>query len=193
MRRIYESDALRRDDDDPHAPAERNDGGEIQALRSIPAAALSDRLVPRALRRRLVSVDVETPRREYARGESVPFVVTFRNRAPFPVTIPTASPLLWTWTVDGDEEATAASVRLRDPPDEPGRFAFDRGERKRFRRRWDGLFRVSDSEWVPADTGEHAIGAAVNVTNRRNEDLHAETTVRIVESDRERVAGRSSG
>ena len=71
MRRIYESDALRRDDDDPHAPAERDDEGTIQALRSVPATALSDRLVPHALRRRFVSVDVETPRREFAVGEAV--------------------------------------------------------------------------------------------------------------------------
>ncbi|WP_281194684.1 hypothetical protein [Halorubrum sp. F4] len=192
MRRIYESGALRRDDD-PHASAERNDGGKIQALRSVPAAALSDRLVPRALRRRAVSVDVETPRREYATGESIPFTVTFRNGLPFPVSIPTASPLPWTWTVDGDVEAATAAVSLRDPPDEPGRFAFDRGERKRFRRRWSGLFRVTDSEWVPAEPGEHTIGAAVNAANGESEGLRAETTVRIVESDRERVVGRPRG
>jgi hypothetical protein len=180
MRRIYESDALRRDDDDPHVPTER-DEGTIQALRSVPAAALSDRLVPRGLRRRVVSVDVETPRREYAVGEPVPFVVTFRNRAPFPVSIVTASPLPWTWSVDGDVEAAAEAVSLRDPPDEPGRFGFDRGERKRFRRRWDGLFRVTGSEWVPADPGEHVIGAAANVADADASGLRAETTVRLVE------------
>ena len=181
MRRIYESDALRRDDDDPHAPAERDDEGTIQALRSVPATALSDRLVPHALRRRFVSVDVETPRREFAVGESVPFVITFRNRVPFPVSIATASPLPWVWTVDGDVEGAAADVSLRDPPDEPGRFAFDRGERKRFRRRWDGLFRVSDSEWIPAEPGKHVIGAAANVADADAKGLRAETTVRLVE------------
>ncbi|GAA0520728.1 hypothetical protein SAMN04488066_12118 [Halorubrum aquaticum] len=181
MRRIYESDALGRDDDDPHAPAERDDEGRIGALRSVPAAALSDRLVPHALRRRFVSVDVETPRREYAVGEAVQFTVTFRNRVPFPVSIRTASPLPWIWTVDGDVEAAAATVSLRDPPDEPGRFAFDRGERKRFRRRWNGLFRVTDSEWAPPEPGTHVIGAAVNVANAEGKGLTAETTVRIVE------------
>ncbi|WP_418285896.1 hypothetical protein [Halorubrum sp. DTA46] len=178
MRRIYESDALHRDDDESHAPNERKRETKLQAFRSVPSSTLSDLLVPRRLRHRFVSVDVRTPESEYAVGESIPFAVTIRNHMPFPVSIPTASPLLWEWSVDGDVEASA--VPLRDPPDEPGRFEFDRGERKEFRKRWDQLFRVSDSEWVPAEPGDHTIGAAINTADADRKGLAGEATVRIV-------------
>lgn len=178
MRRIYESDALHRDDDEAHAPTERPRETPVQALRSVPAASLSDLLVPAGLRHRFVSVAVSTPRDEYAVGEPVRFTVTIRNRLPVPVSLPTASPVLWEWSVDGDVEASRVS--LRDPPDEPGAFAFDRGERKEFRRRWDQLFRVSDAEWEPAGPGAYAVGAAVNVADADAKGLAAETTVRVV-------------
>lgn len=178
MRRIYESDALHRDDGEAHAPNERKRETKLQAMRSVPSSTLSDLLVPTRLRHRLVSVGVETPESEYAVGEPIPFLVTIRNHAPFPVSIPTASPLLWEWTVDGAVEA--ARVPIRDPPDEPGSFAFDRGERKEFRKRWDQLFRVSESEWEPAEPGRHTIGVAINTADADRRGLTAETTVEIV-------------
>lgn len=182
MRRIYESDALHRDDAEAHAPNERKRKTKLQSLRSVPSATLSDRLVPSRLRHRFVSVDVTTPEAAYPIGGSVPFTVTIWNRAPVPVSIPTASPLLWAWTVDGNIEGS--EVPLRDPPDEAGRFAFDRGERKRFRKRWDQMFRVSDAEWSPAEPDSYTIGAAINTADPERKGLTGETTVRIVD-DRE--------
>lgn len=178
MRRIYDSDALRRDDGDPGAPNEIRRETPLQAMRSVPSGAISDLVVPSGLGRRFISVDVETAEKEYALGESIPFTVTIRNHVPFPVSIATESPVLWTWSVDGDVEASA--VPLRDPPDEPGRFEFDRGEYKRFRKRWNQLFRVTETDWEPAETGEYTIGAAINVPDPASTGLRAETTVRIV-------------
>lgn len=178
MRRIYESDAIHRDDDEAHVPNERRRNTTLQAMRSVPSSTLSDLLVPRRLRHRFVTVDVHTPESEYAVGEPIPFVVTIRNRMPFPVSIPTVSPLLWEWTVDGNVEAS--EVPLRDPPEEAGSFAFDRGERKEFRKRWDQLVRVSDTEWTPAAPGTHTIGAAINTADAERTGLSAETTVEIV-------------
>ena len=178
MRRIYESSAIRRDDDDPGAPNEITRETKLQALRSVPSAALSDLFVPHSLRLRFVSVDVTTPDTEYKVGESIPFTVTMRNRVPFPVSLTTASPVLWTWNVDGDVEASA--VPLRDPPDEAGRFEFDRGEHKRFHKRWDQMFRVTNTDWEPAGPGEYTIGASVNTPDSAAKGLADETTVRIV-------------
>lgn len=178
MRRIYESDALHRDDAETHAPNERERNTKLQALRSVPSSTLSDVFIPDRFRHRFVSVDVTTPESEYSVGESIPFTVTIRNRVPFPVSIPTASPLLWEWSVDGNVEGS--EVPLRDPPDEAGRFVFDRGERKRFRKRWDQMFRESDSEWSPAEPGSHTIGAAINTADADRKGLAGETTVRIV-------------
>ncbi len=178
MRRIYESDALHRDDDETHAPNERERRTKLQSLRSVPSSTLSDALVPGRLRHRFVSVDVTTPEPEYPVGGSIPFTVTIRNRVPIPVSIPTASPLLWEWSVDGHVEGS--EVPLRDPPDEAGSFAFDRGERKRFRKRWNQMFRVSDSEWTPAEPGTYTIGAAINTADADRKGLSGETTVRIV-------------
>ncbi|MFW6382467.1 MAG: hypothetical protein ACOCZD_00330 [Haloferacaceae archaeon] len=178
MRRIYESDALHRDDEETHAPTERKRETPLQSLRSVPSSTLSDLLVPVGVRHRFVSLEVSTPDPEYSVGEPIPFTVTMRNRLPVPVSLSTVSPLLWEWSVDGDVEAS--SVQLRDPPDDPGEFAFDRGERKEFRKRWDQMFRVSDTEWEPAEPGEYTIGAAINTADAGAKGLSAETTVRIV-------------
>lgn len=176
MRRIYESGALRRDDEEPHAPS-----GEAadrpQAMRSVPGGLLSRLFVPNWLRYRAISLSIATPREEFERGEPVPFRVTMKNAAPIPITVPTASPLLWNWGVDGHPEA--AQVPLRDPPDERRGFRFDRGERKEFTKRWNGRFRVSRSEWETAPPGEHTVAAWINVADRDTVDLSTATTIRI--------------
>jgi len=177
MRRIYESNAVHRDDEDPHAPGERDDV-RPQAFRSIDAGAWSRRLVPNRLRYRAISVDVSTPREEYAAGTRIPFAVTMKNAFPFPVTVATRSRILWQWDVDGAVEASRVDVH--DPPEGSVGFEFDRGERKQFRKTWDGLFRVSDSEWEEAAPGEYTIGAGLNVDDAAGKGLYDATTVRIL-------------
>ncbi|WP_122090811.1 hypothetical protein [Halalkalicoccus subterraneus] len=178
MRRIYESDALRRDDGS-FTPSRRRSSTPLQAMRSVNATALSRRLIPDGLRNRSLSVEVSTPRTEFSSGEVIPFRVTMTNSMPFPLTVRTRSPIPWTWSVDGAPEA--ARIALREPPDEPGEFRFGRGEHKRFEKRWQGLFRVSRSEWERAGPGEYAIGAGLNVEDAAGKGLYDETTVRIVE------------
>lgn len=179
MRRIYESSALRRDDDEPHAPTENDTDAKPQAMRSVDGAAWSRRLVPNSLRYRAISVDIETAKEAYSPGETVAFRVTMKNSFPIPITIKTASPVLWNWHVDGIEEAS--HVPLQNPPDEPRGFKFDRSECKQFTRRWQQMFKVSDSEWEPAEPGEYTIGAALNVPDAAEKGLAAETTVRLLE------------
>lgn len=179
MKRIYESEALRRSDDEPHAPRERDDDTKPQAARSINGAAWSRRLVPNGLRYRAISVGIETPQTEFAAGQTVPFRVTMKNSMPFPVTIETRSAVLWNWHVDDVEEAS--HVPLQTPPEETKGFQFDRGETKQFVRRWQPYFKVSESEWEPADPGEHTLGAALNVADADEKGLAAETTIRLLE------------
>lgn len=175
MRRIYESQALRRDDDH-FTPNERRSDDRPQAMRSVPGAALSRLFVPDWLRFRALSVGIETQQSVYAVGDPVPFRVTLRNTLPIPITVETDSPLLWTWTVDDLPEASHVDRRV---PDERGSFTFDRGERKRFVRRWPQSFRVSDDEWAPADPGEYTLGASLRVPDAVAKGVAAETTVRI--------------
>jgi hypothetical protein len=177
MRRIYDSDALHRDDDDPGAPNEHSDE-RPQSFRSIESGALSRLLVPARLRHWAVSVDVSTPRDEYPADGTVPFTVEMKNALPVPITITARSPVLWNWTVDGLPEASR--IDPHDAPDEQAGFEFDRGERKTFRKRWDGRFRVAQREWEPAGPGEYAVGAALNVDDAEEKGLTAETTVRLV-------------
>jgi len=177
MRRIYESGALRRNDD-AFFPNERNTSDELQAMRSVNATELSRWLIPDRLRYRAISIEVSTPRTEYPVGTTVPFRVTMRNALPFPITIRTVSPLLWTWSVDGT--TGASHVSLRDSPDEAGTFHFDRGERKRFTKRWKQMFRVSETKWEPATRGKYVIGAEFNVENSVKKGLCTETTVCLV-------------
>lgn len=176
MRRIYESTALHRDDDDPFAPG--GDARDVRpsAMRSVPSGLLSRLLVPHWLRYRAIAVDVSTPRPSYPVGASVPFTVTLCNRLPIPVTVPVESPAPWTWSVDGLTEAS----RVGGHPTERAGFRFDRGERKRFDRRWSGLFRVAPDEWQPAEPGEYALRASLAVPSAGARGLAAETTVELV-------------
>lgn len=179
MRRIYESEALHRDDEDAFSPGERRDrSGRSLSMRLFPSSWVSRTFVPTWLKRRSIRVDVSTPREEYPLGSDVPFVVTMKNELPLPVTLPTRSAVAWTWDVDGVTEAS--HVRLRDPPDGNG-FTFERGERKTFRKRWTQTFRVSKTEWEPAPAGEYTIGAGVNVDAAAERGLYGQTTVRIVD------------
>lgn len=178
MRRIYESGAVSRDDEDSFAPNERDDEVRPQAMRSVPGKRLSSLLVPEWLRYRALSVDIETPKVAYDPGERVPIRVRMRNALPIPVTVTTESPLLWTWDVDGVPEASHVERAMTD---ERGEFAFDRGERKTFTRTWHQSFRVSENEWEPADPGEYTIGARLNVPDAAGRGVAAETTVRIEE------------
>lgn len=177
MRRIYESDALSRDDDDAFSPKESERDTEPQSFRSINASAWSDRLLPHRLRCWAVSVRLNTPKQEFQQGDTVPFRVTMNNSLPVPVTIRTNSPILWTWSIDGHTEAS--HVSLSDPPDESAKFQFDRGETLRFEKEWSQMFRVSEREWEPADPGEYTLRAEINVDSERDLHLADETTITI--------------
>lgn len=176
MRRIYESDALSRDDGQ-FSPTEQSSSERPQAARSINGSAWSKRLVPHSIRRRAISVRVSTRQTEVEPETPIPFTVTMKNALPIPITITTRSPIRWTWSIDDAPEASRTS--RRDPPDRTGKLHFDRGERRQFRRRWSQLFQVSDREWEPAEPGEYTISAALNVDNAKRRGLYDETTVRI--------------
>ncbi|WP_331232555.1 hypothetical protein [Natronorarus salvus] len=178
MRRIYESEALHRDDEDAFSPNEHERRERPQAFRWVNASLLSRLLLPRRLRNWAISVRITTPREEYPVGTAVPFRVTMKNALPVPVSIRTDSPHLWTWTVDDHPEAS--HVPVHRPPETNGAFRFDRGEHKRFSKRWQGLFRVSETEWERAGPGTYTIGAALNVPDAEGKGLYDETTVRLV-------------
>ncbi|ELY60269.1 hypothetical protein C491_03205 [Natronococcus amylolyticus DSM 10524] len=179
MRRIYESSALRRDDDEPFSPRERET--EPQSMRSIDSTSLSRRLVPDRLCHWAISIDVSTPRSTYPAGVAIPFRVTMRNAMPFPITVRTRSPILWRWSVDGLVDA--AEIPVHDPPAEPQGFRFDRGERKQFTKRWHQHFRVADDEWEAAEPGTHTIGAGLNVADADEKGLYDETTITVEPDD----------
>lgn len=178
MRRIYESDALGRDDDDPFAPGrERDRSTRPQVMRWIDSTAWSRRLVPEWVRHRAISVSISTARAEVPVGDPVSFDVTLRNTLPVPLTIRTASPLLWQWDVDGHPEASHVEAI---EPDGVSEWRFDRGERKRFTRRWQGMFRVAADEWRPAEAGEYDVGAGLTVEDAAEKGLYDRTTVELV-------------
>ena len=178
MRRIYESEAIERDDEDTFTPRERERDAKPQAFRSIHAASWSDRLVPHTVRRWAVSLRIETPRRTFEQGETVPFRVTMRNRLPIPVTVRTETPVVWTWSVDGYEEAS--HIELRDPPDETAKLRLDRGETIRFDKKWSQMFQVTEREWEPAEPGEYTLRAQINAEGVGSRRLADEVTIEIV-------------
>lgn len=175
MRRIYDSEALHRDDGDPHSPRER-DGSP--RYRSLNWRAASHALLPVRLRRWAIDVEIETARDVYAVDEPVDLRVRFRNRLPFPVVLRTESPVRWHWAVDGHVEG---SLEPPSEPDDRAVFEFERSETKTFTRRWPQRFRTGDRTWEPAGPGEYTLTASVN---DGTDGLRASTTVRVDDTAR---------
>ncbi|MFC7185891.1 hypothetical protein [Halorubrum yunnanense] len=169
-------DGVDRSDDDPFRPNESAERHRPRAARTLPAATLARWLLPARVHRWALSVSVDTPATAYERGEPVPVAIGLRNPLPVPVTVETRSPVPWTWHVDGHRDASHVPEPL---PESETRFTLDRGERRRFTRRWQQSFRVSETEWRPADRGEHTIGAGIAVDDPEGKGVYDETTVRI--------------
>ncbi|QSX00573.1 hypothetical protein [Haloterrigena alkaliphila] len=135
-------------------------------------------LVPAALARRAVAVSLETDRDVYARDDPVEITVTFENRLPVPVAIPTPRRRRWGWTVDGDLEA---SDERRYTRERPAAFRFDGGERKRIRFTWHGrLERTAGDahESIVPDPGEYELRAFVATHEGRYRPSDS-TTIRL--------------
>lgn len=178
MRRLYEHrSGVHRDDDDPFSPNEQRREARPQALKTVNSAFWSQKLLPRFIRHRAISVSVDVPQESFPRKTTIPFRVTMKNALPVPVTISTRSAVLWTWYVD--DLAEASHVRIDDPPATPNGFKLERGKRATFEQRWDQMFRVSEAEWEPAGTGEYRIGAGLNVDDAAEKGLYDETTIEI--------------
>ncbi len=181
MRRIYESGALDRDDEDPYRPNERDASVTPEAMRTVPGAMLSRALIPHWLRYRAIDVRLTIPESTYPSGRPVPFAVTMKNAMPFPISIPTTSLERWTWSVDGHR--SASHVPKSAPPEGSTVLTFDRGERKRYHKVWNGMFRTSQRDWSPAEPGEYTIAACINVADPDRHGLADAATVRITASE----------
>lgn len=175
MRRIYESQALDRSDEDPHRPNERDATTKPQAARTLPSSTLSKALVPHWLRYRAISVSISTPQSVYDAQTPVPMAIEMHNRLPIPLTLSTTR-TPWTWSVDGVVEASYSPDYANEGSSE---FQFDRGERKQFRRHWNQLFKVTDSEWEECDPGEYTLSVAIGVDEPERHGLYDETTITI--------------
>lgn len=173
MRRIYESDAVVRDEH-PHTPAPTSTEGRS----TVDWAALSHAVLPERIRSRAVAVTVETDRETYRPGQPVGVRVTLRNRLPVPVTLRTRSPIRWQWAVDG---VPGGSLLDHPTPDHRATLSFRRRERKTFVRHWYQTIPESADRWRPVEPGEHVITAWINVNEPVARRLHAETTVNIAQ------------
>lgn len=137
------------------------------------------KLVPTALARRAVAIDVETDRTTYRQGEPVEVTVTLRNRLPVPVEVPTPTRRRWSWTVDGVIEATEESRYVQE---NAFSLAFRAREKKTARVVWNGCIRRSGPDGLdsdePVSRGEHTIEAFVAI-GEPGDRPEAATTVRI--------------
>lgn len=170
---IYDSEAVTRSDEDPFVPR----GSKKRRSRTINWDAFSHALMPMALRNRAIDVRVETDQPAYDPGEDVHFRVQFRNRIPFPVLLPTASPIMWHWAID--DRPKASDVPEPEPPGGKRLLRFRRSETKSFTRRWQQQFKVAEDQWDPAEPGEYTLSAWINVPDAEARTLFAETTIEI--------------
>ncbi len=173
MRDVLETNAVRRDDSDPFVPGE--DGGR-RSRSAFDWPNVSHALMPTRLRDRAVSVSIRTNKPRYDPEETVHFRVSMANRIPFPVSLKTRSPVLWSWAVEGVEQATRLG---EDRPDEPGLLRFGRSERKTFERRWSQRIQDLDGRWTPVEAGEYELSAWINVDGADGRGLADATTVTV--------------
>ncbi|WP_254864383.1 hypothetical protein [Halovivax gelatinilyticus] len=96
------------------------------------------KLVPNAVAKRAISVSISTDRDSYDRGEPVPITVSFTNRLPVAVSIPTPTQRRWGWAVDGHTEATTERRYLSRTP---AVFPFGAGQTRRVSIEWNGYIR----------------------------------------------------
>lgn len=97
-----------------------------------------DKLVPGAVARRVVTIDVSIDRETYAPGEDISMTIAIDNRLPIPVEVPIAGRRVWGWAIDGLTEAT--DERVYEP--EGGRtLALRAGETRRYEHTWNGRIR----------------------------------------------------
>lgn len=179
MRRIYDSDALRRDEG--HFTPKSADRGTIvpRSHRWIPSRSLGEWFVPSWIHRRAIRVAIDSPRSTYHIGDDIPLRITLKNSLPIPVSISTTSPIVWNWYVN--EHPAAEKWSPRSTTDGDGRIEFDRGERKQFNKRWSQLFRISPTEWKPATPGTYTIAAGISVSDPKSTGLWDEIVITIVE------------
>lgn len=118
------------------------------------------RLVPQAVARRALSVDVGADGSTYAPGDPIELRIEISNQLPVPVSLAIEGKRLWGWSVDGnlaasDEPLYAAATRRR--------LDLRACERRQLRREWDGRIRRrgSPTRWEPVDPGVHEIVAFV--------------------------------
>lgn len=136
----------------------------------------SHALMPTPLRYHAIAVSVETDREMYVEDDPVILQVIMRNRLPVPVALKTASPVLWSWAINGVPKAS----RYDDgTPEDSGLLTFDRSERKVFVRQWHQRFREDEREWTRAGRGEFTVSASVNVEDAADKGLADETTICI--------------
>lgn len=127
--------------------------------RTLDLGALGHALLPERLRTRAISVSIDTDCDRYRPGEPVTIEITLENRLPLPVRLRTTSPVGWHWRVDEYREGSAVSGPHSD---RTGVISFDRGECKRFRRRWPQRIRVRDREWKPVEPGSYTLEARLD-------------------------------
>lgn len=129
------------------------------------------KFVPKRTAKRAVDVSIETDRAVYDLGDPVSVTVSFRNRFPVPISVPTPKQRLWGWRVDGELEASDRRPYTRPSP---RTFEFRPRETKRTTFTWNGRFeRTTDGhEWVLPEPGKHEISAflAIEDTRPRNQD-----------------------
>lgn len=177
MRKIYESDALHRDDDDPTSPDKRDRETKLQSFRSLPSKTISNAITPHIIRKKAVSIKITTSRERYDQGTKIPFRVEIKNTLPVPVTLKTTSTIPWYWAIDGKPEAIKMD---QDRATGESTFVFDRGERKKFTKYWDQMFQIAEREWEEASAGTYTISAAINVDDPEGDGLYDETKVTIL-------------
>lgn len=134
-----------------------------------------DKLIPGAVARRVVTIDVSTDRETYAPGEDVSMTVTIANRLPLPIEVPIAERRVWGWAIDGLLDGTNERVY---EPEGSRSLALRAGETRRYDHTWNGRLRREGSRttYEPLSRGTHEVSVFLGTAPRKT--ATAEITVR---------------
>lgn len=151
-------------------PDSRRDTVAEEETERTPAAVTRglDALVPTALARRAVAVQVETDKDVYEPDESVDIRITIANRLPLPITVPLESQRIWWWAVDGCIEAIDEPLHV---PNTPRPLSLRARETRSFDRRWDRRIKRDGDppRWEAVSPGSYDVSAFVPTSPPRTD------------------------
>lgn len=136
------------------------------------------RIVPRRLRYRFISIDIESEKKTAEPGEEIPIEVMITNHAPITIPVSLRCSTFWGWSIDEFHEGTDTDLYTSN-----SKTVGVRGHQTySLSRTWTGYIEYTDDSgrrFEPLSEGEHTLEAWINIPEPNRFGLRVSTTIEI--------------